>query len=115
MEEVVKKYLITRKYGCFISAVLESEHLVQIDIEQDRSRIDRKEKAEKQEQIVELEQTAKLGDIFIGKVKNIVPNIQAAFIEIGEKQKGYLSLEKLKQPIFLNPKKIRKCIKEMNY
>lgn len=105
MEEVVKKYLITRKYGCFISAVLESEHLVQIDIEQDRSRIDRKEKAEKQEQIVELEQTAKLGDIFIGKVKNIVPNIQAAFIEIGEKQKGYLSLEKLKQPIFLNPKK----------
>lgn len=95
MEEVVK-HIITRKSGCFISAVLESDRLVQMGIEIDRSIIDKKEK---------LEQTAKLGDIFIGKIKNIVPNIQAAFVEIGKKQTGYLSLEKLKQPIFLNQKK----------
>lgn len=92
MAEALKKHIITKKDGCFVSAILESDRLVQIDIEPD-SELDKSK------------QEAKLGDIFVGKVKDIVPNIQAAFVEIGNKQKCYLSLEKLKQPIFLNPKK----------
>lgn len=88
MAKASKKHIITRKHGCFISAVIEADRLIQIDIEADRG-----------------EGEAKLGDIFVGKVKDIVPNIQAAFVEIANKQKCYLSLEKLKQPIFLNPKK----------
>lgn len=33
-----------------------------------------------------------LGNIYIGKVKNIVKNINAAFVDIGNNQMGYLSL-----------------------
>lgn len=100
MKEVHKKHIITRRNGCFISAVMEMDHLVQIDIERDTSFWEGQK-----EQKSLLQQPAKVGDIFIGKVKDIVPNIQAAFVEIENKQKCYLSLEKLKQPIFLNAKK----------
>lgn len=83
----MKKYILTKKNGCTISALLQQDQLIQIDLEPNR------------------EQEAFIGDIFIGKIKDIVPNIQAAFIEIANGQKAYLSLDKLKQPIFLNPKK----------
>lgn len=67
---------------------MERDRLVQIDIEPDIGG-----------------KAAKPGDIFVGKVKDIVPNIQAAFVEIANRQRCYLSMEKLKQPIFLNSKK----------
>lgn len=46
-----------------------------------------------------------LGNIYVGKVKNIVSNIQAAFIEIEKGFECYYSLEDNKNPIFVTAKK----------
>lgn len=46
-----------------------------------------------------------LGNIYVGKVKNIVRNIQAAFVEIEEGVLCYLSLEDVRHPIYTKPKK----------
>ena len=43
-----------------------------------------------------------LGNIYIGKIKNIVVNIKAAFVEIENGQMCFLSLEELKKPHFIN-------------
>lgn len=82
-----KKHIITRKNGCILSLLMEGERFLQIDLEPEETG------------------TASVGDIFVGKIKDIVPNIQAAFVEIANGQKCYLSLEGLQQPVFLNSKK----------
>ena len=52
-----------------------------------------------------------LGNIYIGKVKNIKKNIHCAFIEISPGKMCYYDLEEGEPPIFTNPKKDR-VIKE---
>lgn len=47
-----------------------------------------------------------LGNIYIGKVQNIVKNIHAAFIEIADGIMCYYSLDDKAEPVFTNPKKI---------
>ncbi len=44
----------------------------------------------------------RIGNIYVGKVKKIVKNIQAAFVEIGKNKECYLALSDLKHAIFLN-------------
>lgn len=51
-----------------------------------------------------------LHNIYIGKVKNIVSNIQAAFIEIEDGLMCYYSLEDNNSPIFLNKKETSKIL-----
>lgn len=46
-----------------------------------------------------LESKAVLGNIYVGKVRNVVKNINAAFIEFQKGQMGYLSLNDCKHPI----------------
>lgn len=46
-----------------------------------------------------------LGNIYTGKVKNIVKNIQAAFVEIEGGVICYLPLEDVRRPIYTRPKK----------
>lgn len=46
------------------------------------------------------EQTAILGNIYVGRVENVVKNLNAAFIKISPEQNCYLPLEDLKNPIF---------------
>ena len=46
-----------------------------------------------------------LGNIYVGKVKNIVKNINAAFIEFSKGQCGYYSLNENTTHFFMNPKK----------
>lgn len=46
-----------------------------------------------------------LGNIYVGKVKHILKNIQSAFVEIGDGQVCYLSLLEAKNPIFTTNKK----------
>ncbi|MBP3488102.1 MAG: ribonuclease E/G [Roseburia sp.] len=41
-----------------------------------------------------------LGNIYIGKVENIVKNLNAAFVKITPDQRCYLPLEELKHPVF---------------
>ena len=45
-----------------------------------------------------------LGNIYVGKVVNVVKNINAAFVEIEGKQVCYLSLKEEKDAVFVNPK-----------
>ena len=41
-----------------------------------------------------------LGNIYVGRVKNIVKNLNAAFIEIAPKKPCYYSLEDVKEPLY---------------
>ena len=45
-----------------------------------------------------------IGNIFVGKVKDVVKNIEAAFIEYSKGKTGYFSLKENKNIIFLNRK-----------
>ncbi len=52
-----------------------------------------------------------LGDIFVGQVQNIVPNIGAAFVGLAPGVNGYLALEENRFPCYANPKNTEKlCI-----
>ena len=53
------------------------------------------------------DETSILGNIYVGKVKNIVSNINAAFVEVGNGILCYYSLTD-NDTIFLNPKKNQK-------
>lgn len=54
---------------------------------------------------VELDNTSNVGNIYVGKIKNIVKNINACFVEIENKKMCYYSLANGVTPIFLNHKK----------
>ena len=45
-----------------------------------------------------------LGAIFIGKVKNVVPTIDAAFVEVCNGKMGFLPMKRVKNPIIVNRK-----------
>ncbi len=57
-----------------------------------------------------VEDESLLGNIYLGKVKNIVKNINSAFIEVGDNQMCYLALSDVKSPVMANndhPGKLR--------
>lgn len=68
--------------GVLADALCENGHLVELSLISDRS-------------------SSILGNIYIGKVKNIVKNIQAAFVEIADGMLCYLPLEDVKSPIYV--------------
>lgn len=76
-----KRLLITRRNEQILSSLFEEQKLIQVNVED----------AEKQ---------TMLGNIYVGKVKNIVKNIEAAFVEISQGQMCYLPLNKSRHPIF---------------
>ena len=51
-------------------------------------------------QVFEPEEKSLLGQIYVGYVEKVVPNIHAAFVRIGDGQKCYLPLDDLKQPLY---------------
>lgn len=55
-------------------------------------------------------QSSLLGNIYIGKVRNIVKNIQAAFVEIEGGQLCYLPLEDVRRPVYTKPKKQERLV-----
>ena len=81
-----KQLLITSRKEKIVSSLFEEKDLVQVNLE------DRENKS-------------LLGNIYVGKVKNIVKNIEAAFVEIMDGQMCYLPLGKKENPIFCNNKK----------
>lgn len=78
--------VIVKRNDKVLSCLLEDKNLVQINATDGRN-------------------SSVLGNIYIGKVKNIVKNINAAFVEIADGIMGYYSLEENKTPIFVNAKK----------
>lgn len=77
------KLVIVKKDKHIISAFFEAMDLVQVSIDQD-------------------ENNSILGNIYLGKVKNIVKNINAAFIEIEDGRMCYYSLNENPYPIMAN-------------
>ena len=51
-----------------------------------------------------IENQSKMGNIYVGKVKNVVKNLDACFVEFGEKEIGYLPFSEAKVPLLLNRK-----------
>ena len=79
-----RKLVITKLEGKIITAVLENDEVVELH-------------CAKQEESNHL---TELGNIYIGKVKNMVGNIGAAFVEIGKGLECYYAIEENDEPIF---------------
>ncbi len=78
-----RKLVITKLENRILTTVLENEEVVEIHCTKE-----------------ELDETVSLGNIYVGKVKNIVANIKAAFIEIAPGIECYYALEENNHPIF---------------
>ncbi len=74
------KLIITKQNNRIVSAFFEGKDMVQVSLNS-------------------IEDTAILGNIYLGKVKNIVKNINAAFVEIADGRMCYYSLEENTYPI----------------
>lgn len=69
--KTLNKLLITRWNGRILTALLDDGELQELGVEDD---------------------TSILGNIYIGKVKNVVKNLNSAFVDFGEGRTGYYSL-----------------------
>ncbi len=78
-----QKLVITKQENRIISAFFEDMDMVQVSINA-------------------VEDESILGNIYLGKVKNIVKNINAAFIEIADGRMCYYSMSENRQPIMTN-------------
>lgn len=83
------KLLITRQNNKIISSLFEEKDLIQVNIDDANTE-------------------SLLGNIYVGKVKNIIKNINAAFVEIADGKMCYLSISDNMDPIFCNKKKDNK-------
>lgn len=81
-----RKLVITKKNGYLITALCEQDKLLEVSFELSN-------------------ETSILNNIYTAKVKNIVKNINAAFLEISDGILCYYSLSENKTHNFLNPKK----------
>ena len=54
--------------------------------------------------------TSVLGNIYIGRVENVVKNLNAAFVCIAPGQNCYLPLQELKNPVFTKKQSEKKAI-----
>lgn len=78
-------YLITRRENQVLSFLMHGSRAIEI-----HSDVYEKE----------LSDTVALGDIYIGRIQNIVKNINAAFVELTPGNVCYLPLEDIKHPIY---------------
>ena len=51
-----------------------------------------------------IENNSKLGNIYVGKVKNVIKNLDACFVEIADQEIAYLPFGEAKAPMILNRK-----------
>lgn len=56
--------------------------------------------------------TSMLGNIYIGRVEHVLDNLNAAFVKISPEQRGYLSLDDLKAPVFTKKLSKKKTLAE---
>ena len=89
--ELSNQLVIFKRQNQILSCLLEDKNLVQINASN-------------------IGEEGLLGNIYIAKVKNIVKNINAAFVEIAGGIMCYYSLEENKSPIFVNPKNTDKVV-----
>lgn len=82
MKRLSDNYIVTRYGDKILTALVQQDKIVQLDFTGRESTL--------------------LNHIYIGKVKNIVSNIQAAFIDIGDGRICYYSFENNRNPIITN-------------
>ncbi len=80
------KLIITKLEEHIISAIYDGDEMLQVNLDK-------------------LNEKSILGNIYVGKVKNIVKNIDAAFVEIAAGKMCYLAINENPDPIFVNTKK----------
>ncbi|HAB61606.1 MAG TPA: ribonuclease E/G [Lachnospiraceae bacterium] len=85
------KLVLTTKENRIISSLIEDNEFVQLRVDS-------------------MDSDSILGNIYVGKVKNIVKNINAAFIEIADGVMCYYSLEENKYPIYVKDKKSERLV-----
>lgn len=78
----MNKFIITRWNGHKLTAILSDGELTELSLEDGGS---------------------SLGNIYIGKVKNVVKNLNSAFVEYAKGQNGYYSLTENPKPVYANP------------
>ncbi len=86
----MNELIITNYKNSIISAVFENKQMIQVSA-------------------CRKKQTACVGNIYIGRVDNIVKNINAAFVNISEQLSCYLDLSSATEPVYVkkqSPKKI---------
>lgn len=76
-----QKYLVTRHNGYIITALYENEKVIELDCEPESGQ-------------------SILGNIYVGRVRDIVKNINAAFVEIEKNVLCYYSLEENTRHLF---------------
>lgn len=81
-----QKIIMTECKGRRLTALFENDKIVELHYSSDR------------------EKSYRLGEIYVGKVKKILPNGKGAFIEIGRDVECYYSLEEKGVPIFTSKK-----------
>ncbi|TCT14921.1 ribonuclease G [Natranaerovirga pectinivora] len=79
------KLVITKNSNRVITALMNNDNLIDLDYQ-------------------DIDESQIIGNIYIGKVKNILKNINAAFVDIGREENAYLSLTENSGFIFLNSK-----------
>lgn len=77
------KVLIFQRNEQLLTALMDDKNLVEVHVNDQESK-------------------SLIGNIYIGRVQNIVKNIEAAFVEISKGLVCYLSLDDIKTPIFTN-------------
>lgn len=86
-----KKLVITKWNNQIISALFEKQNMIQVNVDP-------------------VEETSRFGNIYVGKVKNIVKNINAAFVEIDNRNMCYLSLNEVTAPIYKTTPNKQVCV-----
>lgn len=86
-----KKLIVKQMNHNIVSALYEEGQMIQVNVDP-------------------VEEVSLLGNIYVGKVKNIVKNINAAFVEIEDKQMCYLSLAEATSPIYITKANEKICI-----
>lgn len=84
-----RKYIITKYKNYTIGMLIENNKETRIEVYQD-------------------EQPYYVDEIYVGRVRDVVPNINAAFVEIRPQTVCYMSLNEKFEPIFLNRKNTTK-------
>lgn len=90
------RLVITNVYDRKISALFEDDRLTEVNVATDEASGSATNGAPLPKSV--------LGNIYVGRVENVVKNINAAFIEISKGEKCYYSLTENEHPIFLNRK-----------
>lgn len=80
------KLIITKLEEHIVSAIYNGNEMLQVNLDK-------------------MSDKSILGNIYVGKVKNIVKNIDAAFVEIAAGKMCYLAINENLDPIFVNAKK----------